>query len=251
MDEDALHDALDRASDRHVARQRGAELRTLRGVRGVPITELAKIIDAAWSEGVDLDDDAGVLDRLFGSAFEDGMVAIGLVAAALPDAPDAAWDLAQGWLSRVDDTTTADNLGWLVLGPSLLATGQHPDALAADGPASPRSGHAAARRAATAAALAFLPEPIEGPAAAALRARMGQRQVQFVSEPLSDHLASVATTRFRDEDPGVRKAVRRLLRVWTDWDPAACADWGESMKGGMHKMLGEEVKRARRKAGAE
>lgn len=242
LEDDVIH-ALESAADRRVASLRRREIQPLRGLRGVSDGDVARIIDATVRGGVDIDADYGALDRLFGAAFEDGLVAIGVLAAVVPDAPDAAWELAHGWLERVDDTQTADALGWMVLGPALLAQGLD---VAELGPHEEE--HAMAARTGTAAALAFLPEPLVGPCAAGLRARLGERHLRFVEAPLSEALGAVCSARYRDDAPAVRKAVRRLLRTWTNFAPADVVAWYETVSGGLPRMLGDEVVRARRKA---
>jgi hypothetical protein len=251
IDDAALSRALEAASDRRTASALGRDLRPLRGLRGVPLGELARQVDAAWRLGVDLDEDAPALDRLFAAAWDDGILAIGLVSGALPDAPDAAWDLATRWLQRVDDVMTADTLGWLVLGPAVLAGGVPGGLEALLALARPVGGvapHAAVRRAVVSAGLAMLPEPIEGPAAAALRARLDTRHLALVAEAHDAPLAALASAFVRDNAPQVQKGLRRLLRRWTHASPAAVAAWGTGFPGGLPKLLGAEVARARRRA---
>jgi hypothetical protein len=252
IDDAAISRALEAASDRRTASALGRDLRPLRGLRGVPLGELARQIDAVWREGVDLDEDAPALDRLFAAAWDDGILAIGLVSGALPDAPDAAWDLAIRWLQRVDDVMTADTLGWLVLGPAVLAGGVPGGLDALLALARPTSSgeppHPAVRRAVVSAGLAMLPEPIEGPAAAALRARLDMRHLALVGEAHDAPLAALATAFVRDNAPPVQKGLRRVLRRWTHASPAAVAAWGAAFPGGLPKLLGAEVLRARRRA---
>lgn len=246
MDEELIAETLEAMSDGRTAKAMGRSIRTLKGVRGVKDGEVARIAAALWhEEEVDLEHDDRALSRLFAGAYEDGLVAIGLLAAALPDDPEAAWDLGTDWLGRLDDTSTADALGWLVLGPSMLAAGRTVDDLLER---TQSHEHPAVRRAGVAAALAFLPVPVEGAAAAPLRERVGMKRVQFVEQPLTEGLVAVASATARDEDATVRKGLRRLLRLWTKVDPASVAAWGQDFPGGLHKMLGAEVKRAARRA---
>lgn len=247
MDEAALSEALAAKADRRAAAKLAKHVRPLKGVRGVPAGEIARLCAATWkSDKPHLDDDRAALDQLFITAWEDGLLAVGLVAAALPDDAEAAMEIGRDWLDRVDDPQTADALGWLVLGPAVLALGRDfHDLHRLCGGLPP-----AARRAVAAAALAALPIPLEGPAAAALRARQGERHIAFVAEPRTDVVEATLNTFLRDEDPGIRKICRRLLRVWTSVDPAAVAAWGEGVRGGLPKLLGDEVKRAQRLASA-
>lgn len=245
MDEQTIADALERASDRTVAYSLAKNVQPLKGVRGVPNGEIAKVLDAAWKDGVDLLSDDTALSRLFGAAFEDGLVAVGLLAAATPDDPQTAWEIASEWVERVDDPLTADAIGGLVLGPAALAGGLGIDALIELGKALP-AGHA--RRAAVAAGDAMLPDPADGPAVAGLRARLGTRQIRFVEAPLADGLGPLLTAFFRDPDPSVQKAVRRLIRGWGSADPVGLTAWADTVRGGFPKLLSDDLTKARRKA---
>jgi hypothetical protein len=97
-------------------------------------------------------------------------------------------------------------------------------------------------------AMAHLPVPVEGPAAAPLRARLGQPRVRFVDEALSPAIADLCTAFLRDEAATIRKALRRILRSWADSDPAGVAAWADTVKGGLPKLLQPEVRRARKRA---
>lgn len=245
---EVVSETLELASDETTARKLRKQISTLRGLRGVPPGEIARIAGSTWEAAQPtLPDAEEPLNQLFGTAWEDGIVAVGLLAAALPDAPADALRVGLRWADRLDEHGTADALGWLVLGPAALLSGDPLQALA------PVLAHerTAARRAAAMAAMAWLPERIEGPAAAPVRARLGQRHVQWVDAPRSDAVAALLDRLVRDEAPEVRKAVRRVLRAWTDADPAAVADWGERWRraGGLPRLLSDEVERARRRAG--
>ncbi|MEZ4316587.1 MAG: DNA alkylation repair protein [Myxococcota bacterium] len=246
MDESLISEMLESLSTGETARKTSKQVTTLRGIRGTPVGEIARVGAAIWkSEGLTLADEDS-LNRLFSSAWEDGLLAIGLLGALVPDAPSECFDIGMEWLARIDDTTTADALGWLVLGPGFVAAGPDPerlDTLLADLRSRP---HAAVRRAAVAMGLAFLPVPLQGPSAAPLRERVGQREVQFVEQPLSPLVHVLAHRFLRDEDPSVRKAMRRLLREWVRTDPAAVVEWENSVRGGLPKLLSAETKRARR-----
>lgn len=243
LDEGQISEMLESTVNRHNS-ARG--IRTLRGVRGVPHGDVARIAAEAWKDNeLDLGDDRAALERLFGMAWEDGMIAIGLTAAALPDDAEEALDIGLGWLSRIDDTGTADALGWMVLGPAVLSTGTPIARLVA---AAKDCGHVAARRAAVAAGLAMTSEKLEGPAAAPLRERLGDRSIRFVEGAISPFLTELLLAFVYDDAAEVRKGVRRVLRAWTKDDPQAVVDWGEQVKGGLPKLLGQEVTRARRAA---
>lgn len=244
---EVVAETLELASDEATVRKLRTQIRTLRGLRGVPQGELARIAGSVWEAArPSLPDAEEPLDQLFGTAWEDGLVAVGLLAAAVPDAPADALRIGLRWADRLDEHGTADALGWLVLGPAALLSG---DPLAA---LEPVLAHArtAPRRAAAMAGMAWLPERIEGPAAAPVRARLGQRHVQWVDTPRSDAVAALLDRLVRDEAPEVRKALRRVLRAWTDADPSAVVAWGERWRraGGLPRMLSDEVERARRRA---
>jgi len=244
IDAEILSELLEAVADPDVARKRSREVQTLRGVRGVPYGEVTHIGAAAWAEqGPDWDDEAE-LSTLFATAYEDGLLAIGLLAALLPDAPREALDVARDWLARIDDNGSADALGWLVLGPALLATGQAgAQALSAQ----LASEHTAVRRAAVMAAMAWLPEEIEGPAAAPLRARLGVGAVRFVDEPASEPVQQVVLAALRDPDPSVRKALRRVWAAWAAHAPEEAEQLTATVPGGVPKMLREAVVKAARR----
>lgn len=246
---DALDEMLEAMAEDDTARKMRKQVQPLRGIRGVPNREVAAITRAAWEEFEPrLPRDSEALRALFSRAWEDGLVAMGLAAACLPDAPSSALDLADVWLDQVDDLGTADTLGWLLWGPALLATGQ-----AAGEVLAARRGSEApfVRRAAVMAALAFLPIPVEGPAAAALRQRLGETRIQWVADPQSTAIHAVCDAFLRDEHPAVRKALRRLLRTWGQSDPSAVVTWAEMVRGGLPKLLKDEVRRAQRRAERE
>jgi hypothetical protein len=242
MDAMTVSETLDALSDADTAKRQSKQVQPLKGVRGTPLSEVARILAAIQLEAPPkLPDDAGELSDLFAAAWEDGLIAVGLLAACVPDAPQTTLDIGLEWVNRIDDTATADALGWLVLGGSCLAAGEPLSSLG-------RPSHIAARRSVVMAAMAALPEPVEGPAASALRARLSQKRVAWVEAPRSEALHAHLTAWWRDESPAVRKAVRRVLRTWTKSDPAAVVVWGDSIKGGLPKLLRAEVDRARRRA---
>lgn len=245
MNPDVIATQLEAASNADTAAALAKQVHTLRGLRGVPTSDLAKIIAQAWkTERPQLPRDEDALGTLYGNAWEDGIVAIGLLSALVPDSPQEALDIAAEWLERIDDVGSADALGWLVLGPATLASGGEVDETLG---ARRQSGHPAVRRAAVMAGMAMTPELIEGPAAAALRERLGTRDVQFVEAALSDKLSELSDAFLRDEDPSVRKALRRVLGAWALSDPDAAEDYINGVRGGVPKMLREEVEKAARK----
>lgn len=236
-----VSERLAAAADAETALRAG--IRCMRGIRGVPTGEVARICAEAWrSSPPRLPDDAGGLDRLFGAAWEDGLVAIGLLSTAVQEDPASGLALGLDWAERTDDVTTADALGWLVLAPAALLAGGVDEVLAHLG------GHrrTETRRAAAAMGLGFLPEPVEGPAAAALREKVGERHLRLVDQVLAGPLGRVCDRFVRDEDPALRKVLRRVLRAWAASDPRGVVRWADSVPGGLPKLLAAEVAPARR-----
>ncbi len=245
QDPDVISARLHALSDSYRARKRGKQIGALKGTRGVSSADVVTVLVESWrTSRVVLPDDADDLRALYREAHEDGIVAIGLAAAALPDAPGAVLDLAESWLEVVDDLETADALGWLLLGPGLLACGEPLDAhlleLLAD-PAPIR------RRVAVLATLAALPVPVEGPAAAALRERVGKRRVAFVDAPLSSLIAPVLSKAIKDNNAHVRKATARALRTWGSIAPDTVEDLLRDHPGGVPRTLRVEVEKGIRR----
>jgi hypothetical protein len=244
MDPETVSDLLDALSDPRTARTRHKELSTLRGIRGVPTGEIARIAAATWQEMPPTMADEAALSTLFGTAWEDGLVAIGLLATLAPHHPDEVLDIGRDWLDRTDDNTTGDALGWLVLGPALAAGGRSPaESLGRE----LHHRRAAVRRAVVMSGLAFLPEPVEGPAAAPLREVVGTRRVAFVESPATEVVRDLLDATIRDEDPTVRKAVRRLAVAWATHDPDPAEAWVVALPGGAPKMVREPLQKAARK----
>ncbi len=242
---DSISLALEAASSRDHARKRGKHLRPLRGLRGVTGKDMVAVLLKTLRAGRPrLPDDADELQTLFSTAYEDGIVAIGLLSTVATKEPEEALDLAWAWLGMLDDVETADALGWLVIGPALLAEGEG----VVDELRGLKDQHIPERRrAALAAALAMLPEPIEGPAAAALRDQVGQKRVAFVAEPLDGIVSEVADAFRHDDSPCVRKALLRLVRSWAYSSPDMAQDWLDDWRGGSPRMVRKEVERAVKK----
>jgi hypothetical protein len=255
MNPAAIAHSLQALATDEVARKRRDHVRPLRGIRGVSEGDLGRFLHRAWEEDPpSLPRDAAALRATFGAAWEDGIVAIGLAASCLGEHPTSVLELGLEWLERIDDVATADALGWLVLGPAALATDRFPEVL--DETVGAR--HAAARRAGVIAGMALLPTSIQGPAAAALRAALGTRDGQIVEAPRTAELRALASAFARDDEPSVRKGLRRVLGTWAEHDPKAAKRWMDGVPGGVHKMLRDEIestaaraeKRAARRAGA-
>ncbi len=244
-DPEVLSALLESKSEGELARKRGRDLKPFRGLRGVPHSVLIEVLVEAWqSEGVTLPGDEDLLTALFSEAHEDGIVAIGLLAVAALKAPIEALDLFDRWLELVDDVETADALGWLVVGPSLLSSGEPFAETLLDLKNSPRPHQ---RRIAVMACMAALPVPIEGAAAAALRAQMGERKIAFVEQALSDEIGPVLEAFIRDTGPPVQKALSRVLRTWASFDPDTVEAFINNIRGGVSKVLRAEVELGLRK----
>ncbi len=217
------------------------QLQPLRGLRGTPHSEVARLIAQTWKEHpVRLADDLDALHELFCTAHEDGLVAMGLVAAALPDDPQQALDLAERWLDMVDDVETADALGWMIYGPALGAAGEPVGEVLSSWAKDPRP---SVRRMALMGALSRLPVLLEGPTAAGIRARLGERQVALTDSVDGAALSRVCTAFLRDSNASVQKALARVLRSWGIWDPTGAEDFLAGVQGGVPKRLREEAMR--------
>ena len=242
---DQLSETLEEMSDSSVMRKHRKQVQPLRGIRGVSFGEVAALGAATWEEQAPkLPADGPSLTALFGTAWEDGLIAIGLLATCVPDQPKIALNIGLEWATRVDDTQTADALGWLVLGPASLASQQ---GMLRSLSEIPGHGRPAVRRMLTSAALACTTAAIEGPSAAPLRARLQAPQVRYVDEALIGTLRDVVDATWRDEAPQVRKGVRRLIRAWGQDDDLSLKDWSEHVRGGLPTMLRAEIKKAHRK----
>ena len=250
MDESLISETLEALARADVARKARRHVSTLRGIRGTPLSEVARVAASAWSEYRPSPDDESALRRLYMSSWEDGLVAVGLLGAMVPDAPAEALDIGLDWLQRVDDILTADAMGWLVLGPAFAASGADPTRLSTLIAELRAREHAVVRRAAVIQAMAFLPVKLEGAAAAPLRERFRQKEITFVEQPLSELVSVVAHAFLRDEAPTVRKGLRRVLKEWVRHDPAAVVAWEAEVRGGLPKMLSAETRKARNKVKA-
>jgi hypothetical protein len=248
MDYDLIPELLEARSDAQVAKGLGKAIRPLRGIRGVANGEIAKVTAESWRAlKPKLPDDADALSTLFGNAYEDGLVAIGLLAAILPSQPADALELTLEWLDRTDDLLTADAIGWFLLGPAVLAKSATIQSLISSGKQARREEF---RRAVSIAGLAFLPIAAEGPTAAALREKLGTKEVHFCEGTMKGHLTALLNGLIRDDGTMVRKGVRRVLKAWLEVDPPAAIAWANGVNGGIHRMYKDEVEEAERKLAA-
>ena len=69
---------------------------------------------------LDVESQSEEVHTLFMSSFEEGLIAVGLLSVAVLTQPEQSWELAQNWLTLIDDVTTADALGKIVIGPCAL-----------------------------------------------------------------------------------------------------------------------------------
>jgi len=240
--------ALQQRTDSSYARKRGKQIQPLRGLRGVPARDVVEVLVESWrASPLDLPDEAGPAHMLFTTAYEDGIVAIGLAAAALPDVPYEVLDLADRWIEIVDDVETADALGWLLFGPALLASNE---------PFVPAvkelitHEHPMRRRVGILACFSLMPTPIEGAAAAALRERLDQRRLAFVEEVMDDPLAELLPLAIHDRVPMVRKCISRAFRTWGTFSPDRVEEVIAGARGGAPRYLRDEatkgIKKGRR-----
>lgn len=237
-----LSTLLSSFSDDEAAKRIQKHTRPLRGVRGVPHGKIAELVThAVTTKPPKLPRDAEALTSLFGSAWEDGLAAIGLLSTTVAETPEDALELGLDWADRTDDVTTADALGWLVLGPAAAASDGLRVVLEALG-SHPRP---ETRRAAVTMAMAFTPEEVEGPAAAGLRALHQSRALRMVDAPVEEVLSGVIRRFLRDSAPPVQKGLRRVLRAWIDADPDRVLAWAPTVPGGLPRLLGAEIDRIR------
>ena len=245
MDPDLISQTLESLSDTDTARKRRKHIKPFKGLRGTPARGVTDMVVSVWKKAPpNLPTDSDALHHLFCTAHEDGLVAIGLAAARVPDTPDEVLDLVDRWLSMVDDHETADAIGWLMFGPALVAAGEPAARILAEHASHPRPW---VRRAALMACMALLPVAVEGQPAAALRARVKEKRIQMVEAPVSDALAAVTRCFFRDKDPAVRKAHVRVLRAWAEHEPDAVEEILHGVPGGVAKVLREPVEKAIKK----
>lgn len=238
-----LPDLLEALADAGSARRSSSHTSSLRGIRGVPPGDIARVTSELWAaDPTQLPRDGHDLSAAFGGAWEDGLVATGLLATAVADDPGYALELGLDWAERTDDVQTADAIGWLVLSPATLLGAP------VDQVYSHLQHHRRpeTRRAAVAMGLGYTPTPVEGPAAAALREKLKMRQVAMVEEAHRNRLHDLCIRFVRDGAPAVQKGLRRLLRCWTKADPHGVVAWGEEAGGALSKLHRAEVKRAKR-----
>jgi hypothetical protein len=234
---------LDQAAKDPVALRRMKQIQPLKGLRGVPLGEVASIAAEFYRrEPACLPDDFEKLHNLFCTAHEDGLVAIALAAVAAIDQVDEGLDLAMRWLEMVDDLETADALGWLLIGPCLLAQGAGGELVGMV-----KDDRPIVRRVGVMACMAALPVRVEGPAAACLRERAGERHIQMVEKASSHLMGKVMLFAIRDKDAHVLRAVARVMRGWGECDPEAVDAFLLETPGGIPKRLREQAEKGARK----
>lgn len=238
-----LPELLEALADPTAARRTSAHTSSLRGIRGVPQADVARIAAELWTaDPPSLPRDGRDLAAAFGGAWEDGLVAVSLLATAVGDDPEEALVLGLDWAERCDDVLTADAIGWLVLAPATLLGAPEKRVYGA----LQTHRRPETRRAAVAMGMGYTPTPVEGPAAAALREKLGMRQIAIVERSHNARLHDLCTRFLHDRSPPIEKGLRRLLRAWARDDPAAVVAWGNEAHGALSKLLRTEVKRAQR-----
>jgi hypothetical protein len=248
MDFENISESLGLLSTAENARAMRREVSSLRGVRGVLLRDVADIAVAAWQKRtINLRRDEIGLCDLFSCAFEDGFVAISLLAALIPDDPKGVLELGLEWLEITDDHQTADAIGWLLLGPGHLASQTPLSAVLAR---IDEIGHPCARRAAVMIGMSLLPVSVENHGACALRARLKVDEIKFVESPQSAAIHILGDHFLRDDAPAVRKALRRVLARWATIDPEAATLWrahAMTALGGLPKMISVDFDKALKK----
>jgi hypothetical protein len=240
---DEISRRLEQAAKDPVAIRRMKQIQPLKGVRGVPLGDVASIAAEFYRHSpMRLPADYEQLHSLFCTAHEDGLVAIALASVAAVDNPEDGLDLGMRWLEMVDDLETADALGWLLIGPCLMAQFSGGELLGMV-----KDGRPMVRRTGVMGCLAALPVRVEGPAAACLRERAGEKHIQMVDEPSSALLDKVMARSIRDRDPHVLRAVSRVLRGWGECDPDATEYFLANTLGGIPKRLREQAEKGIRK----
>ena len=135
-----------------------------------------------------------------------------------------------------------DALGWLLLGPALVAqeAGDELCALVKDE-------RPVVRRCAVMACLSVLPVRVEGPAAACLREHLGEKHIQMSDTANSELVVRVIRLAIRDRDPHVLRATGRVLRAWGEADPDAVSEFLTHEPGGVPKRLRALAEKGARK----
>ena len=244
MSVQTLSELLEMFADPYQAKKTQKHNKCLRGIRGVAPGEIARMATAYWVEnGINLSRDGDDLRRLFGTAFEDGLLAITLLAPLATTEPDTCLDIALDWATMLDDAQTTDAIGWGVFGPILLVSPDGYDAIQT----LQKHSNPWARRAAVMAGLAALPVPIEGTVAACIRANLEQKTVRFVDEAMHEWVQCILDASVRDSHPAVQKAVRRLTGVWAFHAPEEASIWGNEFRGGLPKMIRAELEKNAKK----
>jgi hypothetical protein len=193
------------------AQKKQKEIRGIKGVRGIGNSDLITIINEEdWPQ---LPQDIETLHQLYGTAHEDGLLALALLAVAALEKPEDALDLVERWIPFLDDTETTDFLGHLIIGPSVLATGEsilerisvreNPYAI----------------RAELMAALAALPSPPRGVCVAGLRRKFDVDDVIFVETPVFEVPRQAVLATMKMTHPVIQKALRQVIFVWSCWFP--------------------------------
>lgn len=201
---------LTNAEDKATFRKMKQQIQPFKGIRGVPFSVVAQLLDE--DPTLDVESQSEEVHTLFMSSFEEGLIAVGLLSVAVLTQPEQSWELAQKWLTLIDDVTTADALGKIVIGPCALL-------LNIDIPSEIENHQSAfAKRALLMSLCAYVPEPPKGPWVSALRSHLQSEQIIFVEEAQTHHYATLFTYFLKEEHPLLRKAVIQLLQLWSSHD---------------------------------
>ena len=185
-------------SNAKIAQKKQKEIKGIRGVRGISNQDLIALInEEVWPS---LPEDSDTLHMLYGTAHEDGLLAIALLAVAALESPNEALQLVERWLPFLDNTETADFIGHLIIGPSAFALQESiTDRIT-------EQENPYAIRAELNSCLAAFPTPAKGVCVAGLRKKFAVDDVIFVEEPHLDWVHEAVSCTMRMEHPLIKKA---------------------------------------------
>ncbi len=226
-------------ADSELSKKRTRASKVTRGFRGTPARLIAELLEE--DPTVNIKSEMEQLHRLFMTAHEDGMIAIGLLSVAALSEPDLAAELAERWLGLIDDVESADALGWTVLGPLEL---QH---VGSNAQHYRQWSGVYAKRAWITSLMAALPEPPKGAHVAALRAHLGAEQVIFVEAPAQELLQGAFPAFVTEENHTLRKAIAALIRSWATFTPEAVAEVIDAQRENLPRWLREPYERGVRR----
>jgi hypothetical protein len=202
--------SLSMAEDKNTFKKMKQQIQPFKGIRGVPYATIAQLLDEDPS--VDIESQSEELHSLFMGSFEEGLIAVGLLSVASLTHPSDSWELAQKWLTMVDDIITTDALGKIVIGPCALQ-------LNIDIPKELQINNKVySQRALLMSLCSFVPESPKGPWVSALRSHLQSEQVIFVDKPMTHHYQSLFPYFLKEEQPQLRKSIIYLIQLWSSHD---------------------------------